>query len=66
MIDADMPRRTRLPVLLASVLVASSALAAPDEEVLGKAEGYPICRDQPLRPETRCLVGLVSRWDDIH
>ncbi|MBK6395574.1 MAG: serine hydrolase [Betaproteobacteria bacterium] len=61
-----MPRRTSLPVLLASVLVASSALAAPDEEALGKAEGYPICPDQPLRPETRCLVGLVSRWDEIH
>ena len=23
-------------------------------------------QDQPLRPETRCLVGLVSRWDEIH
>lgn len=57
---------TRLPFLLASVLVAAHAFAAPDEEALGKAEGYPICPEQPLRPETRCLVGLVSRWDEIH
>lgn len=55
-----------VPVLLAGALVAPGALAAPDEEALGKAEGYPICKDQPLRPETRCLVGLVSRWDEVH
>ena len=57
-----MPRRTSLPVLLASVLVASGALAAPDEEALGRAEGYPICRDQPLRPLKRAPAEPAIRY----
>ena len=37
----------------------SGALAAPDEQALGKDEGYPICPGS-LRPEMRCVVGLVK------
>jgi CubicO group peptidase (beta-lactamase class C family) len=55
----------RLLILLASLLVTAGALAAPDEEALGKAEGYPICPGS-VRPETRCLVGLVSRFDEVY
>ena len=51
-------------VVFAVVLVAANAVAAPDEEALGKAEGYPVCAPA-LRPETRCLVGLVSHFDDV-
>jgi CubicO group peptidase (beta-lactamase class C family) len=51
-------------VLLGSLFFAAAALAAPDEAALGKAEGYPICPPSP-RIETRCLVGLVSRYDEI-
>jgi CubicO group peptidase (beta-lactamase class C family) len=51
-------------VFFASFLVAVGAFAAPDEDALGKAEGYPIC-PQSVRPETRCLVGLVSRFDEV-
>ena len=54
----------RLLVLLAGVLMAAAALAAPDEAELGKAEGYPIC-PPTVRTETRCLVGLVSRYDEL-
>jgi CubicO group peptidase (beta-lactamase class C family) len=54
----------RLPVLFASVLVAVEGFAAPDEAALGKGEGYPICPPS-LEVETRCLVGLVSRRDEI-
>jgi CubicO group peptidase (beta-lactamase class C family) len=54
----------RLLVLLGSLLFAAAALAAPDEEALGKAEGYPICPPS-LRMEMRCLVGLVSRFDEV-
>ena len=43
---------------------AMNAFAAPDEELLGKAEGYPLCRAS-LQVEMRCLVGLVSRRDEI-
>ena len=29
---------------LVGILLAGDALAAPDEALLGKAEGYPVCR----------------------
>jgi CubicO group peptidase (beta-lactamase class C family) len=56
-------RMNRLTVL-AGVLLASNALAAPEEEALGKAQGYPVCA--PSVPvEARCLVGMVSHYDEI-
>lgn len=42
---------------------ASRASAAPDEEALGKAEGYPACAPA-LIVETRCVVGLMTRRDE--
>jgi CubicO group peptidase (beta-lactamase class C family) len=54
----------RLLSLLVSIFLAVGASAAPDEDLLGKADGYPICPSSP-RPETRCLVGLVSRFDEV-
>jgi CubicO group peptidase (beta-lactamase class C family) len=55
----------RVPLaVLAIVLSAAAAFAAPDEDALGKAEGYPVC-PASLRPETRCLIGLVSRFDEM-
>ena len=60
--------RTRIASLtlsLAAALTSPLALAAPDEEALGKAEGYPICGSL-IVPETRCLVGMVSRRDEIY
>lgn len=43
-----------------------SAFAAPDEETLGKSQGYPVC---PLPAaglaEQRCLVGMLSHYDQI-
>jgi CubicO group peptidase (beta-lactamase class C family) len=54
----------RLLVLLGSLFFAAGVIAAPDEAALGKDEGYPIC-PQSLRPDTRCLVGLVSRFDEV-
>ena len=53
-----------LLMLLGSLFFAAGALAAPDEVALGKAEGYPICPPS-LRPDTRCLVGLVSHFDEV-
>jgi len=40
---------------------------APDEELLGKAEGYPVCPldDANLGPD-RCLVGLFSHFDEVY
>jgi CubicO group peptidase (beta-lactamase class C family) len=53
-----------LLVFLTLVFLATGASSAPDEAALGKAEGYPIC-PPTLRPETRCLIGLVSRFDEM-
>jgi CubicO group peptidase (beta-lactamase class C family) len=55
----------RLLILVGSLALGGSVLAAPDEAELGKDEGYPICPGS-ARPETRCLVGLLSRLDEIY
>lgn len=54
----------RILVLFAAVSCADMSIAASDEAALGKADGYPICAPV-LHPETRCLVGLVSRFDEV-
>jgi CubicO group peptidase (beta-lactamase class C family) len=41
-----------------------AARPAPDEARLGRDEGYPVCAPSLSAPE-RCLVGLVSRRDEI-
>ena len=51
-------------LLLATLLLAVPAFAAPDEVELGKAEGYPLCPGA-VRPEPRCLVALTSRFDEL-
>src|SRR5215468_7249776 len=53
-----------LLILLASFLFVAGAFAAPDEEALGKAEGYPVCPRSPVW-ETRCLVGSMSHYDQV-
>lgn len=49
------------------ILLSGAALAAPDEVLLGKAEGYPVCRldDANIGPD-RCLVGLFSHFDEAY
>ena len=54
----------RLAVLLGVLFSTATALAAPDEAALGKDEGYPVCA-LALPIETRCLVGLVSHYDQV-
>ena len=51
--------------LIAFAWMASLAHAAPDEAILGKGEGYPVCPPAAL-VELRCLVGEVSRRDEIY
>ena len=46
--------------LLAGLFVSSLALAAPDEALLGKAEGYPACLPSK---GLQCLVGYWSAMD---
>ena len=53
-----------LLAILVWIVLGREAVAAADEEELGKAEGYPVC-PREARPEARCLVSLVSRFDEI-
>lgn len=59
-------RRTRPLSACALVLLAGGALAAPDEERLGKGENYPVC---PLvwgrAHEERCWVGNYTHFDNF-
>jgi CubicO group peptidase (beta-lactamase class C family) len=59
-------RPTWALLLSAWTVFSGAALAAPDEALLGKAEGYPVCRlDDALGPD-RCLVGLFSHFDEAY
>ena len=49
--------------LLGALLVATAALAAPDEELLGKSKGYPVCNLG--FGENQCLVGALSHFDRL-
>ena len=52
------------PAAAGFLLFSALALGAPDEELLGKKEGYPVC---PLSvgAAERCLVGRLSHMDEI-
>ncbi len=49
---------------LGLALASVAALAAPDEALLGKDEGYPAC-SLASRQTQRCLVGNFSRYDEL-
>jgi CubicO group peptidase (beta-lactamase class C family) len=55
------------PALAAVALLAAAhaALGAPDEELLGKSEGYPVCKMRG-NAEQRCLVGFLSHFDEFY
>lgn len=53
-----------LAFVLATVL-STVVLAAPDEILLGKQEGYPACPPKAGPVEPRCLVGTYSRFDEV-
>lgn len=60
--------RSKKIKLLSSLALffAAAAFAAPDEELLGKAEGYPVCAPSQFAPlPQRCLVGLLSNFDQV-
>src|SRR3979490_319554 len=61
------PARILLPAFLACVLVALAfpAIAAPDEELLGKARGYPIGTSANWYFDEHVRVGSFSHLDEI-
>ncbi len=51
--------------LLVLACFAGTALAAPDEEALGKSQDYPVC-PLPAGPTPQhCLVGMYSNFDKV-
>jgi CubicO group peptidase (beta-lactamase class C family) len=54
----------RGPTLLLALL-APPTLAAPDEETLGKSQGYPVCPLPSGPTPQHCLVGMYSHFHEI-
>jgi CubicO group peptidase (beta-lactamase class C family) len=54
-----------LALVTSVALVAPPAHAAPDEDALGKADGYPVARTIPQAYEERFIVGSFSAMDSI-
>jgi len=55
----------RLLLALALALSSGLALGAPDEEVLGKNENYPVCQVREVEKNQKCLVGTLSHMDEM-
>jgi len=57
------------PAAAGLLLFSAVAFAAPDEELLGKAQGYPTCpilaSATSSAPEQRCFVGNLSQMDTL-
>lgn len=60
-----MRRATNLAALFALLACAVPAIAAPDEELLGKSAGYPIGTRTSWFYDERVRVGSFSRLDEI-
>ena len=55
----------RLLLALALALSSGLALGAPDEEILGKNENYPVCQVREVEKNQKCLVGTLSHMDEV-
>ncbi len=55
----------RLVVLALALGLAPGVFGAADEALLGKAEGYPVCKLPRGPMEQRCLVGTLSHYDEV-
>jgi CubicO group peptidase (beta-lactamase class C family) len=56
----------RLAGLLAGAVLSCAVVAAPDEEALGRWQGYPVCEVRAGDAlSQRCLVGLFSHYDKL-
>ncbi len=60
-----LPAPAALLLTLAALLLAGAAHAAPDEDALGKADGYPAGRTLAQAYQERYLVGSFSAMDRI-
>src|SRR5471030_1570788 len=64
LLNTDKAAIMRMFAALFVCCLAPAVAAAPDEELLGRSEGYPVCpRLQASEP--RCLIGSVSHLDEM-
>jgi len=54
-----------LSVFTASLFISGVGLAAPDEDLLGKAEGYPVGKTREEAYQQKYIVGSFSAMDQI-
>ena len=54
----------RFFVFVFTTVLSTVVFSAPDEELLGKAQGYPVCPMKEYGTQ-RCLVGQLSHFDQI-
>ena len=50
---------------LTAIFLSGPVLSAPDEDLLGKAENYPVCPLVYGPTQQRCLVGTYSNFDQV-
>lgn len=58
----------RAVVAVVALFISSWVFSAPDEEILGKSQGYPVCTlSQYAAPahNQQCIIGTLSRFDEI-
>jgi CubicO group peptidase (beta-lactamase class C family) len=66
MVKIAVPTLTaRRAAFLLAAIASTSAFGALDEALLGKAEGYPVCPLTQGPTEPRCLVGILSHFDEV-
>jgi CubicO group peptidase (beta-lactamase class C family) len=52
--------------LAALALAPLLSFAAPDEVALGRDEGYPLCPRARTFVDAKCIIGAVSRADEVY
>jgi CubicO group peptidase (beta-lactamase class C family) len=56
----------RFVVFTLGITLSGFSFSAPDEYLLGKGSGYPVCRmDRGGKGPQQCLVGLFSHYDEV-
>ncbi len=64
-VTPTLARLLSLAVSIALVLIAHTSSAAPDEDLLGKADGYPVGRDLRQAYQQTYIVGSFSAMDRL-
>ena len=55
----------KLLVVASLAFVSTLAASAPDEDLLGKSRGYPVCKEVRSFANAECVIGAVSRTDEM-